>query len=277
MDVSRELAEEHYAEHREKPSSRSWSSSSPRPPWSRCGSGARAPSGTVRNLMGATNPAEAAPGTIRGDLALSMPDNLVHGSDSPGERHARAGALLRHLDEGVRFVLASESARRVDLLARRGLRLRDPKERLPRGDPRRPEETVVANARGKALAVDTTPDEVVLAADTVVYLPFDERRILGQAKSGEEVRRMLLLLRGRAHEVHSGVAVAGRGELAVRHAVTTVRMRAFGEEELEAYVRPGRRRRQGRRLRHPGQGGGFRRVDRRRLHQRRWACPSRSR
>jgi nucleoside-diphosphate kinase len=38
---------------------------------------------TVRNLIGATNPADAAPGTIRGDLALSMPDNLVHGSDSP--------------------------------------------------------------------------------------------------------------------------------------------------------------------------------------------------
>ena len=32
--------------------------------------------------MGATDPANAAPGTIRGDLALSMPDNLVHGSDS---------------------------------------------------------------------------------------------------------------------------------------------------------------------------------------------------
>ena len=37
----------------------------------------------VRTTMGATNPANAAPGTIRGDLALSMPDNLVHGSDSP--------------------------------------------------------------------------------------------------------------------------------------------------------------------------------------------------
>ena len=37
----------------------------------------------VREMMGATNPSEAAPGTIRGDLSLSMPDNLVHGSDSP--------------------------------------------------------------------------------------------------------------------------------------------------------------------------------------------------
>ena len=42
--------------------------------------------------MGATNPADSAPGTIRGDLALSMPDNLVHGSDSP-ESAAREVAL----------------------------------------------------------------------------------------------------------------------------------------------------------------------------------------
>jgi nucleoside-diphosphate kinase len=36
----------------------------------------------LRAMMGATDPIAAAPGTIRGDLALSMPDNLVHGSDS---------------------------------------------------------------------------------------------------------------------------------------------------------------------------------------------------
>ena len=36
----------------------------------------------VRSLMGATNPLEAAPGTIRGDLGLVMTENLVHGSDS---------------------------------------------------------------------------------------------------------------------------------------------------------------------------------------------------
>ncbi len=36
----------------------------------------------VRNMMGATNPANAAPGTIRGDLALETGENLVHGSDS---------------------------------------------------------------------------------------------------------------------------------------------------------------------------------------------------
>ena len=37
----------------------------------------------VRTLMGATNPRDAAPGTIRGDLAIEMTENLVHGSDSP--------------------------------------------------------------------------------------------------------------------------------------------------------------------------------------------------
>jgi nucleoside-diphosphate kinase len=43
------------------------------------------PSGTwqvVRSMMGATNPAQALPGTIRGDLAISMTENLIHGSDS---------------------------------------------------------------------------------------------------------------------------------------------------------------------------------------------------
>ena len=47
---------------------------------------------TVRSTMGATDPARSAPGTIRGDLGLSMPDNLVHGSDSP-ESAARELAL----------------------------------------------------------------------------------------------------------------------------------------------------------------------------------------
>jgi nucleoside-diphosphate kinase len=37
----------------------------------------------VRTMMGATNPAQAAPGTIRGDLAIGTTENLIHGSDSP--------------------------------------------------------------------------------------------------------------------------------------------------------------------------------------------------
>jgi nucleoside-diphosphate kinase len=47
----------------------------------------------VRNTMGATNPAQAQPGTIRGDLALSMTENLIHGSDS-AESASREIALF---------------------------------------------------------------------------------------------------------------------------------------------------------------------------------------
>jgi nucleoside-diphosphate kinase len=47
----------------------------------------------VRALMGATNPREAAPGTLRGDLAIELTENLVHGSDGP-ETAAREIALF---------------------------------------------------------------------------------------------------------------------------------------------------------------------------------------
>ena len=83
MDVNHELAEEHYTEHREKPffgELVEFITASPVVAMKVEGEGAIK---VVRKLMGATNPAEAAPGTIRGDLALSLPDNLVHGSDSP--------------------------------------------------------------------------------------------------------------------------------------------------------------------------------------------------
>jgi len=94
MDVSRDLAEEHYAEHREKPFFEElveFITSTPVVAMTVEGEGAI---GTVRNLMGATNPANAAPGTIRGDLALSMPDNLVHGSDSPESAERELGLFF---------------------------------------------------------------------------------------------------------------------------------------------------------------------------------------
>jgi nucleoside-diphosphate kinase len=81
--VDRSLAERHYAEHAEKPffgELVEFITSAPTLALVLEGEGAIA---VVRTTMGATNPAESAPGTIRGDLALSMPDNLVHGSDSP--------------------------------------------------------------------------------------------------------------------------------------------------------------------------------------------------
>ena len=96
--VERKLAEEHYAEHQAKPFFRelvdfiTWG-----PTWALVveGEGAIA---TMRKTIGATNPADAEPGTIRGDLATSMPNNLVHGSDSP-ESAEREIALWFAADE----------------------------------------------------------------------------------------------------------------------------------------------------------------------------------
>ena len=94
MDVGRDLAEEHYAEHRDKPFFEElveFITSTPVVAMRVQGEGAIK---VMRNLMGATNPAEAAPGTIRGDLALSLPDNLVHGSDSPESAERELGLFF---------------------------------------------------------------------------------------------------------------------------------------------------------------------------------------
>ena len=83
LTVDRALAEEHYAEHREKPffgELVDFITSAPTLALVLEGESAIS---VVRTTIGATNPADADPGSIRGDLALAMPDNLVHGSDSP--------------------------------------------------------------------------------------------------------------------------------------------------------------------------------------------------
>ena len=142
----------------------------------------------------------------------------------------------------MKFVLASASPRRVALLRQVGYDFRARKSGFSEVKLDDPRETVEANARGKALAVaaSSEPGEVVLAADTVVYLP-DGREILGQPPDTAGVERMLGLLSGRAHEVYSGVAVAGGGreELSVISIVTRVRMRELSAAEVDAYVKLG--------------------------------------
>jgi nucleoside-diphosphate kinase len=83
MRVERDLAERHYAIHREKPFFEGlveFITSSPLVALVLDGPAAIA---VVRAMVGATRPAEAAPGTIRGDLALETAQNLIHASDGP--------------------------------------------------------------------------------------------------------------------------------------------------------------------------------------------------
>jgi nucleoside-diphosphate kinase len=93
MTVSTELAERHYAEHSERPffgELVQFITSGPIVAMVLEGTEAvRA----ARQAIGATNPLDAAPGSIRGDFAIEMGQNMVHGSDSP-ESGAREAALF---------------------------------------------------------------------------------------------------------------------------------------------------------------------------------------
>ena len=83
MQVSEDLAGRHYHEHTERPffpGLVSFITSGPIIAMAWEGDNAI---GIVRQTMGTTNPVEASPGTIRGDLAINIGRNVVHGSDSP--------------------------------------------------------------------------------------------------------------------------------------------------------------------------------------------------
>jgi len=91
--LDRETAEQHYGEHRERPFfGELVEFITGGPLVALVVEGPNAVAG-VRRLMGVTNPVEATPGSIRGDYALEIGQNLVHGSDSP-ESAAREVALF---------------------------------------------------------------------------------------------------------------------------------------------------------------------------------------
>jgi len=100
MQLTRELAERHYGEHVGKPFYEglvSYITSAPVIAVVFEGTNAAA---AVRGSVGATNPSEAAPGSIRGDFGLEIGRNLVHASDSP-ESGVREIAIFFSSDELV--------------------------------------------------------------------------------------------------------------------------------------------------------------------------------
>ena len=92
--ITKEVAETHYAEHRERPFFSDLVAFITRSPsLIMVVEGPKDTYAIVRLMMGATNPAEAAPGTIRGEFGIETTENLVHGSDSH-ESAAREIALF---------------------------------------------------------------------------------------------------------------------------------------------------------------------------------------
>uniref|UniRef100_A0A7C5VVY6 Nucleoside diphosphate kinase n=1 Tax=Thermomicrobium roseum TaxID=500 RepID=A0A7C5VVY6_THERO len=102
MQIDRKLAEQHYAEHRGKPFFEELLEFiTSGPVVVGVVEGPRAIEVT-RKTMGATDPAKAEPGTIRGDLALTIGQNVIHGSDSPEKAAYEIGLFFRE-DELVSY------------------------------------------------------------------------------------------------------------------------------------------------------------------------------
>ncbi len=97
--------------------------------------------------------------------------------------------------------------------------------------------TMLAERKARAVAARREGD-LVLGADTVVAV---DGRSLGKPADGSEARSMLRQLRGRSHEVVTGVALAdaASGALTVAYRESQVTMRDYGEDEMAAYVASG--------------------------------------
>ncbi len=94
LTITEEMAGRHYAEHTEKPffgDLVDFITSGPVVAMEWSGEGAVA---VARTLMGVTNPAEASPGTIRGDFGLEITNNVVHGSDSVASAERELGIFF---------------------------------------------------------------------------------------------------------------------------------------------------------------------------------------
>jgi septum formation protein len=139
----------------------------------------------------------------------------------------------------VRLVLASASPRRLELLARLGLKPDEVRPAEIDETPRRGERPAAYACRmaaEKAAAV-AAPGSLVLAADTVVAAG---RRILPKTEDEAEARATLALLSGRRHKVLSAVSLTdGNGRARHRLSTSIVAFKRLSEEEIAAYLASG--------------------------------------
>ncbi len=94
LRISRDLAEQHYGEHREKPFFEDLVKYITSGPVVAMVLEGRNVITTVRDMLGATQPAKALPGTIRGTYAIDVGRNIVHGSDSPASAAREIGLFF---------------------------------------------------------------------------------------------------------------------------------------------------------------------------------------
>ncbi|MBB4823771.1 nucleoside-diphosphate kinase [Sporosarcina luteola] len=95
MQISQDLAEQHYGEHKERPFfGELVDFITSGPVFAMVWEGENVIS-TARLMMGATNPKESAPGTVRGDFAVTVGKNIIHGSDSPESAVREIGLFFK--------------------------------------------------------------------------------------------------------------------------------------------------------------------------------------
>lgn len=136
------------------------------------------------------------------------------------------------------MILASQSPRRRELLARAGFRfLVRPAQVDESWQPgESPTEHVMRLARDKARAIQASPADMVLAADTVVVV---DEEILGKPSDTAEAAAMLRKLSGREHYVYTGVCLRHRDREMVDYETTLVRFAILSDREIAAYVASG--------------------------------------
>ena len=94
LKITRSLAQQHYAEHKGKPFFGDLVSFITSGPVLALAVRGESAVSVVRAMMGATNPLDSAPGTIRGDFALELSENIVHGSDSKASAKRELGLFF---------------------------------------------------------------------------------------------------------------------------------------------------------------------------------------
>lgn len=138
----------------------------------------------------------------------------------------------------MELILASQSPRRKELLQLLGLpfviRVADIDETMdPTADPAR---EVARVSRQKAEAVARKPEDIVIAADTIVVL---EGNVLGKPVDQTHAEAMLAALSGKDHQVMTGVTVLKADQVLTHTEITDIHFRALSQKEIRRYVATG--------------------------------------
>ena len=138
----------------------------------------------------------------------------------------------------MQLILASASPRRKELLGLFHIpftvRVADIDETMEEGKP--PFEEVARVSRLKALAVERGPEDLVIAADTIVVC---QGRVLGKPRSQAEAVSMLQLLSGRDHQVMTGCTLVRGDRTETFTEVTDLHFRTLSRKEIDNYVATG--------------------------------------